>query len=31
MLLMFVIGIYPQVVLGTINGTVVQMVKQMTL
>lgn len=27
--LMFVLGLYPQAVLGTINGTVVQMVKQL--
>ena len=29
--LMFVLGIYPQLVLGTINSTVAQMVKQLTL
>ncbi len=29
--LMFALGIYPQLVLGTINSTVVQMVKQLTL
>src|SRR5207244_10028021 len=29
--LMFALGIYPQLVLGTINTTVVQMVKQLTL
>ena len=28
--LMFVLGIYPQLVLGVINSTVVQMVEQLT-